>query len=540
MNKIVYIAAVMAAATTLAETTKNLSLDPGGSGTVELTFIPKSYRFNGSEIVSVSLTGSRTVNVKSLGTPGNTEIQFNNAAGGEGAILKVNVSTAMEKLARQLEDDWLLTEFPGIECLSSANGIILKGSLSSPAKFERLIKICSLPDFKDKVNYSLVGLRLDPKALNKLRKDFEEEGVKLAAEGKPEIGELALSYGDEAGLSLVGTFYSESDRQKVLSVLQRQSWIGDMVATNMLSGNNISIKSAIPIKGSLSVDDALLELGVAFLKISKNRSREVGAFDQEGNPIQGLSLRAVWGGLFKFINGESHTHGRSFIVGADFDQTISMLGGNGVTRDKRQGTLRIHANGDPGKTYLLGGTVTVTPPQKGRGEAPAAQEFEYGFKIVNKSTRRVSKKEVEVDVDISLNGFSFEKNKYVPGSQVVNKTENKVSPTVRVPLGQTVAIAGYESLYEETSNNGTPVLRHIPILNWFSGGEKDDRTDDALLFLVSVREVDAEGEAPMVPNSPMKDITYDANRPNAERIQEEKEELKKKRHGCTPLTWFRW
>ena len=110
-----------------------------------------------------------------------------------------------------------------------------------------------------------------------------------------------------------------------------------------------------------------------------------------------------------------------------------------------------------------------------------------------------------------------------------------------MPLGQTVAVAGYESLFENTLGpSGTPLLRHIPIVNWFVSDKEHKQEDLALLFLVSVRKVDVENEEPMVPNTPMKDITLDADTSTEERYKAEK--AKKNTHrGCwTPLNWFRW
>ena len=543
MKRIICFAVALATAVTLAETRKTIELELGGSGSVELTFIPKSYRFLDKELVTVSLTESRTVNVSAGKTPGRCQIQFNNAAGGDGAILTVNILNEMDFLARQLEDEWL-SDFAGsVVCTPGLKGVTLRGTVSSPAKFKQLQKICSLPDFKDKVDCSMVKLSLDGKALNKLRKDFEDAGIKLAAPGaKPEIGEMSVSYGEEDGLILNGTFYSGADRQKVLSILKRQTWVGEMAATNGLVGPSISVNSAIPIHGTLEVDDTMMELGVAFLKISKSRTKQVGTFDADGKPIEGLSVRGIWSGFYDFVNGRhSHNGADQFNISAGLDSTIAMLGGNGITRARQQGTIRIHANGDPGKEFHLGGKMTVTPPAAPEGESPRAQDYPYGFKVINKMTRRTSETDAEADVDIVLDGLpEFKYNSGVKGALVIDQQQKKVSPTVKVPLGQTVAIAGYESLFEETRGAGTPILRHIPILNWFTSGESDTQNDEALLVLVSVRVVDIENEAPMVPNTPMKDISLDVDTSNADRAKKERDELREKRHGCTPLTWFRW
>jgi type II secretory pathway component GspD/PulD (secretin) len=276
---------------------------------------------------------------------------------------------------------------------------------------------------------------------------------------------------------------------------------------------------------NVGVDDSLLELGVAFVTVSKRASHNMGTDN-------GIVVNAIWSGFYDFLTGKhSHNGADQFRIDASLGSTLTMLAENGVARERQFGTIRFHANGDPGKTLHLGGSLKVTPPASGEGEPPEAQDYDYGFKIINRDSRRIGPDEAEADIEIELNGYPIFKNQ--GGAIAVDQQKRSVTPTVRVPLGKTVAVAGYESLLEQTTlPSGTPFLRHIPILSWFVAKEGANLEDQALLFLVSVRKVDVESEAPMVPNTPMKDITLDANTPNEDRDDG--------RRGCSPLYWFFW
>jgi hypothetical protein len=285
----------------------------------------------------------------------------------------------------------------------------------------------------------------------------------------------------------------------------------------------------------VNVDDSLMELGVAFVLVSKSAVKERKS---SGRVI----VDAVWDGVKDLVLMGGHRtsqHGSydNVTLSSSLKSTLSLLAGEGVVRQREYGTLRFHANGNPDAKLHIGGTMTVTPQASAEGEAPESQDYDYGFMIENKNTRRISADLAEADIKIELFGAPEFQN--AGGPITVNQRKQSVSPVVRVPLGRTVAVAGYESLFENTIGpTGTPLLRHIPILNWFVSDKKEELGDLALLFLVSVRKVDVEGEAPMVENTPMKDITLDANTPNAERIKAE--EKSANRGGCTPLGWFRW
>ena len=535
------IAALAAAMTFAAEARKTMNIGLGESNSYELKFVPKNYRFLDKELVTVNLApGSKTVSITAGKTPGPCRIQFNNAAGGEGMVLVVNILTEMDALVNDLQTNWL-TDFDEVDCIAGQKGVTLRGTVPTPAQYEELKKICSLPDFKGKVSCDLVKLRLDSKAIAKLRKDFEDSGIKLAESGaRPEPGELGFAYGDD-GLSLNGTFYSEADRQKVLSVLLRQSWMGGHASTNMLAGNNFFIKEPIPVKGSLGIDDALLEVSVAFLLVSRREMREMGSEAK-------LKMRGVWSGFWDFLTfgrgGSRHHDSSYFRVNASLNSTLEMMAGETYVRDKQTGHFVFHANGTPvsGEDGMMriGGTLKYTPPASGEGEAPQPQDFEYGYKVINRGCRRVSADAAELVVKVDVDAEPKVEPSKAGGSEIRQEKISFPLSAVTCEFGQTIAVTGFGNTREKTKEpTGTPLFRHIPIMNWFVAKEEHTLDDQDMLVLLSVHKVGAESE-PQVGNDRMKDITYDANRPNAERIKEEKQELRNKRGGCTPLTWFRW
>lgn len=518
IKSIVLLAAFSFAAVSATAETRSLTLPQGRSEGVELGFVPKGRKIIGKELVTVSMRDDSTTAIVTAGdTQGACQIEFLDAGGGEGLLLKVEVVGDLDDTLRSLRK-WL-ADFNDLEFVKGKSKIAVKGTISNPSDWAKFEKICSLADFKDKIE-TVVEFSVDPATINALRKEIVAEGVPLADAGKrPADGQVAMEYAHNV-LKFSGTVYSQKDLDKLVRVLKGHSWLA--VVDTPKGAEKSTVAQAVV---NVGVDDSLLELGVAFVTVSKRASHDMGSDN-------GVVVSAIWSGFYDFLTGKySHNGADQFRIDASLGSTLTMLAENGVARERQFGTIRFHANGDPGKTLHLGGSLKVTPPASGEGEAPEAQDYDYGFKIINRDSRRIGPDEAEADVEIELNGYPIFKNQ--GGAIAVDQQKRSVTPTVRVPLGKTVAVAGYESLLEQTTlPSGTPVLRHIPILSWFVAKEGANLEDQALLFLVSVRKVDVESEAPMVPNTPMKDITLDANTPNEDRDDG--------RRGCSPLYWFFW
>ncbi len=517
--------------------TRQVTLPVGQSEVVEFGFPPSGYKQRtGKDAVSVKLVeGENSAEVTALVEGGKSQIEFSNSTG-EGVLLSVDVVSDLDRTLAKLEDR--LADFDDLELSKGDRKILVEGSIGTPAEWSKFNRILQFEDFAGKTE-SLVEYSVDKGTIAALRKEFEAAGFKLAAPGaRPEKGQLGLEYQHNV-LTMSGTVWSQKELVEALSILKRQSWL-KIVDT---PSDDAAFQPFAQAVGSIGVDDSLLELGLAFVVVSRSEvERRDAKYD--------LSLSAVWHGVKDFIvGGSSSQHGKQndFTFNAGLGATLDFLAKNEFTREQQYGTIRFKASGGAGKTFHVGGTLKVTPPASGEGEAPAPQDFEYGFKVVNKGSRRTGENSAEADIVIEIKGEPYMPRplpgtKELPVGTLSLKQETRTfDPTIPVPLGQTVAVAGFDHLLEQTvPPSGIPVLRNIPILSWFTSSKSNSKEEYSLLLLVSIRTVDVVGEAPMVPNSPMKDITYDANRSNRERIDEEYEK-NKKFHGCwEPLNWFTW
>lgn len=529
-------AALVAASAQASLENRQISVAEGRSESVDLGFAPTGYRqLAGESFVKVILPQGSSSALVTAVKPGDSQIQFPSPTS-EGVLLTVHVVSDLDRLLRDLRRE--LSDFGTLEVSAGARKLVVRGTISNQRDWNLFSRIIKLDQFDGKVE-SLVEAGVDPATVGALRKDVEAAGFDLGPPGaKPGKGQLALDY-EHNVVVLSGHLYSQVELDKALSVLKRQTWL-EIVEKPSSDGGFSPI---VPAVVNVDVDGSLLELGVAFVVVSKT---EIESRTADAD----LTLSAVWGGIRNLVvGGSSSQHGKAdnFTFRAGLGATLDFFAKNEFSREKQYGTIRFRSSGDTNKAFHVGGTLKVTPPALGEGEAPQPQDYEYGFKIVNKGSRRTGENTALADLEIEIKGEPYMPEaptgtKNLPSGTVAIKQETRTfGPTFSVPLGQTVAVAGYESVLEQTMPpSGIPVMRNLPVLSWFTSSKKNSKEEYSLLFLVSIRQVDSENEKPMVENTPMADLTFDANRPNAERIEEEREAAKKYHGFWTWLNWFVW
>jgi tetratricopeptide (TPR) repeat protein len=72
-------------------------------------------------------------------------------------------------------------------------------------------------------------------------------------------------------------------------------------------------------------------------------------------------------------------------------------------------------------------------------------------------------------------------------NQVIQTQRTKVSTTVKAFLGQTIMIAGIQTLQQSKSKSGFPLLQNIPILQYFTSTASSTNTTASAIFLATPR-----------------------------------------------------
>ena len=151
------------------------------------------------------------------------------------------------------------------------------------------------------------------------------------------------------------------------------------------------------------------------------------------------------------------------------------------------------------------------------------EDIPYGFTVEKKQANMLDASTVSIKLDIKQeNPVPLKDGGYEEG---YNVEQYEYNPVIDCPLGQTVVIAGYRRMVETTvPPSGFPVLRHVPILNWFVSKEGNKLENIKIMMLVSVRAAgDDNVPNEILPYENGKDLVTEVEVTNEERLKAREE-----------------
>lgn len=496
-----------------------LSIPVGESRTLELGFEPDSFIVSqdGRDCVQVGLppAGSGvdrvTIDGKMVGRCSVTFYRDGAPAHTESVRVTSGLSELRRSLAGRLED------ITGVTVEEDREKLVLTGVISNPANWKRMEKVLAMDAYRGKVE-NLVAFRVDQRTIDNLKQQIQGMGFKLTTAYPQEIGTLQMLYEDNV-LKLTGTVYSQADVDKLARLLEMQSWL-KMSGTAAADAGG-KAPGAVCVM-NVGVDQEFVELTAVIMGISETASRRVGA----GTP----TIQPFYKIFYDFLTGRHGTETMS--INASINNVMEAFAGNGMMRDYEKASMRFHVNSEETSRIKWGGTMKLKLQYKD-GEGNLTQSFEdveYGFTLEKLAAKRISPDRIQLQLKVEQRT-----QPRVGDDGSWDMSENVYNPVIECTLGETVLIGGYEKMREVSDlPAGMPVLRHVPIVNWFVSSEGHANTDINMIMAVSVNPVAPGSAAAAV--LPPKDITLEIDKTNDERIKE-----KQRWKGClAPLNWFTW
>lgn len=496
-----------------------LSVPVGERRTLELGFEPESFIVSqeGRESVRVVLppegSGSDRVTIEGRQI-GQCDVTFY-AGGIPRRTETVRVSSGLSELKRSLSTR--LEEITGVTVDEDRGKLVLTGTISNPGDWKRMERVLSMEAYRGKVE-NLVEYRVDQRTIDNLRRQIEAMGFQLTDGYPQEPGTLKMVY-EENTLKLTGTAWSQEDVDKLKRLLEMQSWLR-MAGTAAADAGDKAPGAVCAM--NVGVDREFVELTAVIMGISESAARKIGT----GAP----TIRTFFAVFYDFLTGRHDA--TTMNVQASIGDVMEALAGNGMMRESEKASMRFHLNSQEPSKIKWGGTVKLKMVYKD-GDGDIQQEFEdvdYGLTVEKLAARRISPDKVELKLKVQQR---TQPSILTDGSW--DMAENVYDPVVECALGETVLIGGYEKMREVSQlPQGLPLLRNIPIVNWFVSTEGHANSDITLIMAISVNPVKPGSAAAAV--LPPKDITLEINKTNDERLKE-----KQRWHGCLyPLNWLTW
>ncbi len=496
-----------------------LSVPIGERRTVELGFEPQSFIVSqdGRDCVRVVLppegSGSDRVTIEGKSI-GQCDVTFYED-GVPRRTESVRVTSGLSELRRSLAVR--LAEIPGVTVDEERDKLVLTGVISRPSDWQRMEKILEMEAYAGKVE-NLTAFRVDQQTIENLKRQIEAMGFRLTGGYPQDPGTLQVVYEDNV-LKLTGKAWSQADVDNLKRLLEMQSWLK---MSGTAAADAIDKTPGAVCVMNVGVDSEFVELTAVIMGISESATRQIGA----GAP----SIRTFYSIFYDFLTGR---HGTTTMnVQASIGDVMEAFAGNGVMRESEKASMRFHLNTEEPSKIKWGGTVKLKMVYKD-GDGDIQQEFEdveYGLTVEKLAARRISPEKVELKLKVQQR---TQPSILQDGSW--DMAENVYDPVVECALGETVLIGGYEKMREISQlPQGLPLLRNIPIVNWFVSTEGHANSDITLVMAISVNPVKPGSAAAAV--LPPKDITLEIDKTNDQRIKE-----KQRWQGCLyPLNWLTW
>ncbi|MBQ9726354.1 MAG: hypothetical protein IJV65_02485 [Kiritimatiellae bacterium] len=506
-----------------------VELRPNEAGTLELDFVPASFLpVSGKGLVKADVfPGLATVSLVAGARPGSAQFRFMDASGTSVALVTAVVVSELDSvhasLVRELDES-----FPGLRAEKGSRVVVVKGTVTSEAKWNALRDLLASGEYAGLVE-SRVRFGADAGTVSRLRAALAKAGLSVAEpDAEPGPGQIAVAYAKEENeLSVSGQVWTKAELDAIGDVLGRQSWLA--APGDASPDAEKKVRTVL----SVSLDRSPLEMSVAVLSVDKTKSREIGS-------DMAPTVAAAFKGFYNFLTGEHASE--VFRLDIDFATTVRAIAGAGASRNSMKAVFTFLANDETPQTAHFGSSLTVTPVSSGDGSAGDKEKYELGLVLVSNGTKPISADEAEIHLDFTYNGPVESKYVGMPGGGAVETghSVHKLPSLVRnCRYGRTIAVAGYEKIVKnDTEPEGLPLLRHIPVINWFVAKESHFDEKLTMVILVSIRKI-GDDEAPREGIGPIDDISGDMDKPYQKILDPEKGTAGRPDERSL-VDWFRW
>jgi hypothetical protein len=333
-----------------------------------------------------------------------------------------------EFLDRQMQD------VVGVETLVNARlGVVeINGSVKLSRDRDRLEQVVKTATtrWRDKIlNNVVVAIDMEPLRVA-LLSALEAAGIENAA---VRLGP------DQRQAVLEGTAFTQDGRKEAARSVENT--VKRLRIDGLTTVNNIK------------VTDALIETEFIYFYFSDNLQRDLGM-----DLLNNIGLRGSGGGGWATDSGGPRYQAT---VDVDIGKIFNLLASDGHVAASKALAVRAQ-NGQTG-SGSFGDKIIIIPRATGAGTQADYKEINAGFRV-NVTPTFIGRDAVRLNLEMAIDAFGG-----YTGQGDATVRENQVTTVVDVPLNHYAIIAVNESREHGEGKTGTPILRHIPILNLVFG-----------------------------------------------------------------------
>lgn len=482
---LVTVAAVAACLAVFGRETEQVSVVENEIMTITVPFGIKSYAPSNKEVVRIEKISDVALRVTGQ-QRGRCDLEVR----GDRELVQKYEITVLGDLATTLET--LASELdavPEVRAQIVGDSIKIDGEVSSIKNWEYLVKVLeSYPGVRNFAQFYP-----GPDVLMHMKETIEQAGftVQFAKFGmdseKWPANTVALEINKNTRiLTVQARVFTPEQKEKLARCLMSEKWLTLDIAAQQAGASaaggaqpaTAGAEFMIRCLYDVVVSEATIRLNVAYMALGESDTRTLGSSSIP-------EVHSVFSHLQNLIHGGGGSS--TATIGASLDSTMRFMAGNGVSRMSQKGYTLLKSWDDKGAEFKSGGTLSVRVSGLNSGDL---REVPYGFEINVKGGLK-SESVADLDLDISISGVTILQN----GD--IDQKEDKSKQKILCQVGKTTVIGGFGQMVEERNLQGTPILRHTPILNWFVSESGKSISDRRLLILVSPEIVDGTVDRPI-------------------------------------------
>ena len=448
-----------------AASTEQVAVTVGKMEQVNVPFLVQGFRVADPTIAKVETMGPQQLRVMGL-RAGSTDLQ----ATGDGNVSALYTITVVENINAVLtavKRD--LDSVPEVDISINLGRVVVKGEISSIEHWKYLQRVIAL--YKDSVA-NLTTFQPTPEVMMSLKKAFEKAGIKVQEESDNAVagpGTVSVKFSGNT-IFVAGSLYSQKDKDRIVQIVESQSWL----TLKTPAENDPRVRAVL----DLAVVPTMLEMDVMFVGVSDEEEQQIGVNLLKAGLVILNSSSAAFQGKFGAADSSGLTG--SYTINSGMQGALKFFAGSGPGRFQNAGHLTFKNDAPEWRLFKSGGTLKVRIVSR---DAVGLSDIDYGV-IMKVKGGLLDSQTAAVDLNLSL---SYP----VPVGTDYDLKENRVETTVNCPLGQTMVLGGMKSLVEQSSNEGVPFLRSVPVLSFFFSEKNKMLQNNKVLILVSPQIVGA-------------------------------------------------
>lgn len=478
---------------------ESLTVSIGSAEIVEVPFIIEGYTIVNRDVVSATqLPGQRRLQISGRAL-GSSDLLV--TGGGREQVFQITVVENINDVLMAMMRD--LDTVPEVELSINLGRVVVKGEVNSIDNWDLLKRVIRV--YEAKV-VNLATFRPAPEVMHQLTDSLKQAGFTLLEADEPlEPGKVRLRWSGNT-IFIGAQLYAASDERRLRDVVRTHPWLVVVDNLDQVRDGDARVRALLQTE----VIPTMLEVEVAFVGVSDVEYQQIGV----NLARAGLMAIDTTSAAFQGTIGKTRASGfgGSYTISSGLQGALSFFRGTGPGRFIQEGHMSFRNDSPDWSTYQSGGTLKVRIATR---DTVGLEDIDYGMIL---RTRGGLSDPDNVSLDLNL-----ELSYPLPVGTDYDLKRNTINTTISCPLGHTLVLGGMRGLAEQSSSEGVPFLRSVPVLQWLFSEQNRIREDNQVLIMVSPNLAGAPRLRETVPLSETsRQVEVDAATPVQQREREQR------------------